>query len=158
METVYIISWEVFLYSLLSGVILFFIYDTIRFFRLNIAKSKKATFFLDLLFMIISAFFTYFLSLAYNFGVVRFYMIAGEAISFILLLLTIGRYTRLVYCNIFNFLYKKLTKIHNFFKKIMKYLLKNILKMVYNLTVKVKTFKNKFNKDLSNEKTRKSGS
>lgn len=82
-----------FLVSVLTGVLLGALYDIFRIYRTVFRPEKRAVFFQDLFYMICAAFVTFLLSLGVNYGEVRFYILAGEAIGWCLYYLTIGMVT-----------------------------------------------------------------
>jgi Spore cortex protein YabQ (Spore_YabQ). len=82
-----------FLVSVLTGVLLGALYDIFRIYRTVFRPEKRAVFFQDLFYMICAAFVTFLLALGVNYGEIRFYILAGEAIGWCLYYLTIGMVT-----------------------------------------------------------------
>ena len=75
-------------------------YDFFRVFRLIRKSGKLAIFFQDIVFFVLSAGGTFVLMLARSMGEMRFYIIAGEILGFLIYFLTVGelvvRFTRRV--------------------------------------------------------------
>lgn len=82
---------ELFVYSLIFGVLLGVLYDVFRIFRLIFFKNKVAVIFQDILFWIIAGFSAFLFFLATNFGHIRIYMLLGMLIGALVYYLTIGR-------------------------------------------------------------------
>lgn len=76
-----------------AGVLLAAAYDVLRIVRLLLSGKKRAVVAQDFFFMILAAFVTYLASLAASFGVVRFYVLACEAIGACVYFLTLGLLT-----------------------------------------------------------------
>ena len=76
------------------------LYDFFRVFRLIRKSGKLAIFFQDIVFFVLSAGGTFVLMLARSMGEMRFYIIAGEILGFLIYFLTVGelvvRFTRRV--------------------------------------------------------------
>lgn len=86
-----------FLFSLLFGVILSALYDVVRILRfLGFTKSWQIIL-SDILYFVVCAFLTVLFSLPFNKGEVRYFVIFGEAVGFIVYRFTIGEYTAPVY-------------------------------------------------------------
>lgn len=123
-----------FLISIGVGVLLGAFYDIFRIYRIVLRPEKKAVFFQDLFYMICAALVTFLLSLGVNFGEVRFYILAGEAIGWCLYYLTIGMVTFQVFRFISNLLRKYLIypikrvlhKIFHWISQKLKILCKNV--------------------------------
>lgn len=135
-----------FLYSILLGVCLSLIYLPFKIIRLSLRLKKTNVIILDILFMLISAFATFLYALAFLNGSVRFYMILGEAIGFILFQISAGKIIISAAIPMNNFIIKNVIKISNFFKKIIKKLLKILYKVVYNIVEKIYKFVSFFKK------------
>ena len=98
------------LISLVAGILLAAVYDTMKIVRLLLSGEKSHVVVQDFFFMILAAFVTYLVSLAVSYGVVRFYVIACEIIGVCIYFLTLGMVTeRLakwihkIFCGIFRF-------------------------------------------------------
>ena len=82
-----------FVISVAAGVFLGAYYDIFRIFRTVFQSERRAVFFQDLFYMLTAAFITFLLALGVNYGEVRFYILAGEAIGWCLYYLTVGMVT-----------------------------------------------------------------
>lgn len=144
--------------SILIGFLLCFIFDIFKILRLTIKHCYTLIFLEDLIFFIISAIITYSFMVNVSFGQIRFFIITGELIGFVLFRFLISKFIIAIFLFIINTL-KKIIKfifkiffvpvykiiykfLHYIFKaifntlitknKILKKLLKNILDLVYN--------------------------
>ena len=123
----------VFLFSLLWGIFIYIAYEVLRFIRVITRNNKTVVFVTDLLFMIFSAIVAFMFSLAYNFGQLRIYMIVGFFLSFIVLRLTLGRLSIVLFTKFYSIFCTFSRKIIKFFKKVLAKLLKFFTPLVYNL-------------------------
>lgn len=80
----------VFVYSLALGLILGVAYDFFRIVRMVINSKNIAVFLQDVLYFIVSGLITFFFVLGVNSGNSRFYILAGEAVGWILYHITLG--------------------------------------------------------------------
>lgn len=78
------VQLSVFLKSVGAGYVLGLLFFLMSFLNAIISKKDIFVFFRDLLFFISSAVFSFLFMLKYNAGIVRFYILAGELIGFIL--------------------------------------------------------------------------
>lgn len=83
-------QFQTFLYSLMMGAILGVIYDVFRISRLIANFRQWGLFFQDILYFFMSGICTFLFCLAYNYGEIRFYIIAGEIIGWIAYYITLG--------------------------------------------------------------------
>ena len=74
----------VFLYSILTGAAMCMCYDVIRLIKRGFKIPYAVVFLLDILFSIFAAFVTFCFMLVFSCGVVRWFIIAGEIIGFVL--------------------------------------------------------------------------
>lgn len=88
------------MYAGILGIILGFAYDIFRILRMILNSKNVFIFIQDVLYFIISGIITFGFVLYFNSGDSRFYILAGEAIGWILYHLTIG-----------NFIYKCSNKL-----------------------------------------------
>lgn len=88
------------------GVLLGLFYDVFRIFRTVFRSEKRAVFFQDLFYMICAAFVTFLTALGVNYGDVRFYILAGEAIGWCAYYLTVGMVTIRVFCFVSRVLHR----------------------------------------------------
>lgn len=88
------------LYSLMLGAFLGVFYDIFRILRLLINPKNLSVFIQDIIYFLISGFVTFVFVLIMNSGESRFYILAGEALGWILYHVSLG-----------DFIYKKLKNI-----------------------------------------------
>lgn len=80
----------VFLLSGVCGAILGAFYDFLRLFRLIVYSGRRQLFFQDIFYFFICGIVTFLFALAVNFGEVRFFLLAGEGIGWLVYHLTLG--------------------------------------------------------------------
>lgn len=122
-----------FVISIAAGVFLGAYYDVFRIFRTVFQSERRAVFFQDLFYMLTAAFVTFLLALGVNYGEVRFYILAGEAIGWCLYYLTVGMVTYRVFRFVSKIIRKfiivpikkLIAKISQFIFSIMKIIVKN---------------------------------
>lgn len=141
-----------FLFSLLFGVILSALYDVVRIIRFLGFTKIWQIILSDILYFVFSAFLTVLFSLPFNKGAVRYFVIFGEAVGFIVYRFTVGEYTAPVYCfliRIIRVFAEKSLKILRFFSnKLLKanrfvvYNVGNIIHKVQNIVFNKKKDKN----------------
>lgn len=122
----------VFLYSLLSGAILFLVYEVLLFLRTCFKRRKSLYIAADIIFMVTASLVTFIVSLAFNNGRVRFFICTGELTAFLILLFIIGRLTNNVFVHLLNILRKHFVTFLNFFKKVIAKPLKIMRGLLYN--------------------------
>ncbi len=88
------------LYSLMLGAFLGVFYDIFRILRLLINPKNLSVFIQDIIYFLISGFVTFVFVLIMNSGESRFYILAGEALGWILYHVSLG-----------DFIYKRLKNI-----------------------------------------------
>lgn len=88
------------LYSLMLGAFLGIFYDIFRILRLLINPKNLSVFIQDIIYFLISGFVTFVFVLIMNSGESRFYILAGEALGWILYHVSLG-----------DFIYKRLKNI-----------------------------------------------
>ncbi len=116
-----------FLFSIILGFFLGFVYEPFRIIYKLGFNGKTEFFILDIFFMIICGVITFYFLLAYIEGRIRGFVFLGELIGYFVYFFTVRR--------IFDFLFNPIIKI---FKKILKYLLKISRKIMYNIKIKSK--------------------
>ena len=79
-----------FLFSLGFGFIMGAIYDAFRIVRISISKGRRAQIFFDVAYCILLAFLTFIFFISVNEGEIRFYLLLGEAIGFVVYSLSMG--------------------------------------------------------------------
>lgn len=126
----------VFWYAILCGLIIGVLNEPFRFLRYSGFNSKIDFFIQDMIFMIISAFITFFFSLCYNKGDVRFFILVGELCGFCLFRYTVGLITgKLFYYT--NFLTKL---IFSLIKKFFSAILAILTKLIAPILAKIPLF------------------
>lgn len=131
-----------FLFSLLFGVILSALYDGVRILRFMGFTKLWQIILTDVLYFLVCSVLTVLFALPFNKGAVRYFVLFGEAVGFIVYRFTLGEVMASVYCFIISF-------IRNVLKKSLKYLLffsKKVLKanrfVVYNVGVIIHKLQN----------------
>lgn len=87
-------------YSLALGVFLGIFYDVFRIIRLLLNPKNLSVFVEDVIYFLVSGFVTFLFVLVFNYGESRFYILAGEALGWILYHISLG-----------DLIYKKLKNI-----------------------------------------------
>lgn len=80
----------IFIYSCLFGAFLGIIYDLFRLFRVLFLCKFWFVFIQDIFYFLISGIGTFLFILYFNFGEIRFYILLGEAIGWMIYYLTLG--------------------------------------------------------------------
>ena len=112
------IQFLTFGYSCLLGVILGIIYDIFRILRM-IINSKSITMFVqDVIYFVISGIITFVFVLEFNSGESRFYILAGEAVGWILYHITVGESVYRCSWRISQWVKNKIRKFYNKTQKI----------------------------------------
>lgn len=122
----------VFLYSLLSGIILYLIYAVFEFVRIFFKNNRAVCITADILFMTVASLVTFILSLAFNNGRVRLFTCMGELMGFFVMLFTVGRVTKRVFAYVLIKTKKICCIILKFFKKVTIKPLKKLQGLLYN--------------------------
>lgn len=84
---------HIFLMSIICGAIMGIINEPFRFLRYMGINDKSSVFIQDIAFMIAIAFISFFFALCYNKGELRFFILLGELIGFLMFRYTIGLIT-----------------------------------------------------------------
>lgn len=124
-----------FLFSILFGIILSAVYDVVRVMRFMGFTKLWQIILSDVLYFFVCAVLTFLFSLPFNNGSVRYFVIFGEAVGFILYRFTLGEVMAKVYCfliRIIRRIFKKSLEILIFFSN---KLLKANRFVVYNVGV-----------------------
>ena len=124
-----------FLYSILFGIILSAVYDVVRVIRFMGFTKLWQIILSDVVYFFICAVLTFLFSLPFNNGSVRYFVLFGEAVGFILYRFTLGEVMAKVYCfliRIIRRIFKKSLEILIFFSN---KLLKANRFVVYNVPV-----------------------
>ena len=124
---------SVFLFSILSGLLIGVINEFFRLLRYFFLKGKYEIFITDIMFMVISAFITFVFALCFNKGYVRWFILLGEILGFLIFRYTIGLVTKKIYIiliriiNYFIGIIKRLfTAIVTIFGKIISFIMVKI--------------------------------
>ena len=80
-----------FLYAILLGAVLSVIYDVFRITRIAFGGRKTAVFIEDLLFSLVALVLTFVFVISFNHGELRFFVLLGELLGFVVCHITIGR-------------------------------------------------------------------
>ena len=83
-------------------------YDILRIWRAMFRSERRSVFFQDFFYMILTAYFTFLVNIAVNYGELRFYLFAGEALGWFVWHWTVGRVTVGLFRRLFRFLYRKI--------------------------------------------------
>lgn len=131
-----------FLFSLLFGVILSFMYDVIRVLRFIGLNKLWQIIVGDIFYFTLCAFLTVLFALPFNNGSVRYFVLFGEAVGFIVYRFTLGEYMSVFYCfiiRVFRKIFVKSLKILEFFSN---KVLKANRFVVYNVGVIIDKIQN----------------
>ena len=82
---------QVFWYAVLLGLFSGFIYDVFRIIRLAFNSKRWSIFFQDILYFVIMALITFFFTIIFNNGEIRYYILAGQFIGWIAYYISVGR-------------------------------------------------------------------
>ncbi|MBQ8057201.1 MAG: spore cortex biosynthesis protein YabQ [Ruminococcus sp.] len=124
-----------FIFSILFGVILSTLYDTVRVLRFMGFTKLWQIILTDVVYFFFCGVLTFLFSLPFNNGSVRYFVIFGEAVGFILYRFTLGEFMSKVYCfliSVIRKIFEKSLKIVIFFSN---KLLKANSFVVYNVGV-----------------------
>ncbi len=128
-QTIYFLS------SLLFGVILSALYDVVRVLRFLGFTKPWQIIVSDILYFTVCAFLTVLFSLPFNKGSVRYFVVFGEAVGFIVYRFTIGEISAKIYCFVIHIFRKFIEKSLKILRKISNKLLKANRFVVYNVGV-----------------------
>lgn len=124
-----------FLWSLLFGVILSALYDFVRLLRFMGFNRLWQIIITDVLYFFLCAVLTVLFALPFNKGAVRYFVLFGEAVGFVVYRFTLGEITARIYCfviRILSAIFKKCSKYIGIF---LNKLLKANRFVVYNVGV-----------------------
>lgn len=93
-----------FIYSIFLGMIFSFFYDVIKSIRLTLKLSSIIVFIYDILFFIIISVFTFIYYMSVTDGEIRYYILLGLLLGFIVFRLTISKLLIYILTNILKFL------------------------------------------------------
>ena len=130
---------QIFVCSIVCGVLTGILNEPFRFMRYIGFNTKTEIFIQDILFMSISGFVTFFFALCYNNGDVRFFIIAGELSGFLLFRYTAG----ILSGKIFHFLVRLFSRAGERIKKVFNVILTRIVKIMVWLLLKIPFFNKK---------------
>ncbi|MBQ2444141.1 MAG: spore cortex biosynthesis protein YabQ [Clostridia bacterium] len=133
---------QLFVYSVLCGIIIGILNEPFRFLRYAGFNSKTEVFIQDIIFMSANAIITFFFTLCFNKGDVRFFILFGELAGFLLFRYSIGMLTGYVFGFIFFVIKKISVAVKSFFSFILSKLYKTIRFILSRLPLfnKVKKF------------------
>ena len=117
---------QLFVYSVLCGIIIGILNEPFRFLRYAGFNSKTEVFIQDIIFMSANAIITFFFTLCFNKGDVRFFIRFGELAGFLLFRYSIGMLTGYVFGFIFFVIKKISVAVKSFFSFILSKLYKTI--------------------------------
>lgn len=137
MDKLILIQWNVFVISVITGMIITFMYDNIRCVRKVVYHNEIALALEDIIFWIGSAMYLVYIMYEYNDGDFRGYIFFGAIIGMVIYLYTIS----CIYIKIVSYILCKLKWCFVTFVQKLKLLLKNIIKKV---KIKKETSKEKF--------------
>lgn len=104
-----------FLFSLGFGVLTGVLYDILRVIRMSISSSKRALYITDFIFVFVSSVATFLFCLTVTDGQLRFYVLFGEALGFLIYYFSFGIIA-------VKFSTKTVEKIKSFFKKLFRFI------------------------------------
>lgn len=124
-------QWSTFVYSLVLGCLLCFVYDLFKIDRLIFKRSIVFIFFEDILFWIISGFLVFSFLIIYTNGQVRVFVLVGALLGFFVYKITVSKFImyvitpikkliKFISCNYNRAISKLSTHIDNIFKKLKK--------------------------------------
>ena len=133
---------QLFVYSVLCGIIIGILNEPFRFLRYAGFNSKTEVFIQDIIFMSANAIITFFFTLCFNKGDVRFFILFSELAGFLLFRYSIGMLTGYVFGFIFFVIKKISVAVKSFFSFILSKLYKTIRFILSRLPLfnKVKKF------------------
>ena len=133
---------QLFVYSVLCGIIIGILNEPFRFLRYAGFNSKTEVFIQDIIFMSANAIITFFFTLCFNKGDVRFFILFGELAGFLLFRYSIGMLTGYVFGFIFFVIKKISVAVKSFFSFMLSKLYKTIRFILSRLPLfnKVKKF------------------
>ena len=125
------------LLSLLLGIVLCLIYDGFKIVRIAVACSTTNIFFQDIIYFIIAAFSTFILLLIRTFGEVRWFVLAGQILGFILCRWSLSRLILSVSQSIINGVKAIFSFINKFLVNPLKKILQFIMLKIKNISIKL---------------------
>ncbi len=131
-----------FLFSLLFGVILSALYDAVRVVRFLGFNSIKWIILTDVLYFLLCGFLTFLFALPFNNGSVRYFVLFGEAVGFIVYRFTLGELSARIYNVIIAVFSKILKKSLKYVCVFLNKLLKANRFVVYNVGVLIHKIQN----------------
>lgn len=131
-----------FLYSILFGIILSVLYDIVRILRFCGFNRAWQIVLSDVLYFVLCAFLTVLFALPFNKGEVRYFVLFGEALGFVLYRFTVGEYSARIYQFFIHIISMLFRKTFKYLIKISNKVLKANRFVVYNIGVVVKKLQN----------------
>lgn len=115
MGTMIISQVTVFLFAMLLGAFLSLFFDGFRILNVVLKLNLKRIFFEDITYFILSAIITFMYILVMNSGEIRFYIIFGEAIGWLIYRATLGKFIYKIILFIVKLLSRWLFRLKNYF-------------------------------------------
>ena len=109
-----------FVYSVALGALLCAVYDVFRIIRIAFGAKQIAVFVEDMVFSLIALILTFVFVITFNNGEVRFFVLIGELLGFIVYYFTVGRAVMLLSKAIINLVKKIFSFIYTPFVKVCK--------------------------------------
>ena len=148
MELTFAQQSSAFLYSLVLGAAAGLLYDIFYIVRMCFCKGKISAFLIDFIYVTVVSLAMFVFSVAYMRGYVRLFVISGVLLGFSVFRLTIGKLFSKFYCSAIFFARKIIANFSGKIKKILKKLLKNSNKILYNVNKNKGIFRNNDNKSV----------
>lgn len=140
---------KIFIFTVILGLIIGFIYDFIRFIRRIIVHSLLAIQLEDLVYWILMAVFAFMAILRANYGDIRPFLILGLFIGIVLYFLVFSKYILKIYISIMNYF----KYILLFFIKVLRYFLSPFIQVLKFIFIPLRIFIGKLKK--FNKKSKK---
>lgn len=131
-----------FLFSLLFGAVLSAIYDVIRILRFAGINKPVHIIVTDILYFVFCALLTFLYALPFNNGGVRYFVLFGEAVGFVVYRFTVGEVNSRIYKLIIAFFSKIIEKTLKYTRVFLNKLLKANTFVVYNVGVLIHKIQN----------------
>ena len=153
------VMWEInntfqvlsFIYSLVLGAIFSLLYDVIKSFRLTIKPSATLVFILDIIYFIFIAFISFLFYLSVTDGEIRFYILLGLFLGFLIIRFTISKLFVFLLTKIFGFIFSVFKKVNYCFFTLADTISSVFLKIFNKITYFIKKIKIILKKDLKND-------
>lgn len=131
-----------FLFSLVYGAVLSALYDIVRIIRFAGANKPIHIILSDVVYFVVCAFATFLYALPFNYGSVRYFVLFGEAVGFVVYRFTVGEVNSCIYQVIIAFFRKIIEKTLKYTRVFSNKLLKANTFVVYNVGVLIHKIQN----------------